>query len=189
MPSAMPTSSAASPPDARIAPARPRRAPPGQGARHLRRRTTEHLLIVTTDRLSAFDVVLPDPIPGKGRVLTSISNFWFGRTRHIVPNHLQPTARSSVRCRIRPSARRSRTARMVVRRLQGAAGRGRGARLPDRLGLEGLPAHRRGLRHRAARRACGMAERAAASRSSRPSTKAARGAPRREHRLRRDRGS
>jgi len=48
----------------------------------------QHLLIVTTDRLSAFDVVLPDPIPGKGAVLTSLSNFWFGRTRDIVPNHL-----------------------------------------------------------------------------------------------------
>jgi phosphoribosylaminoimidazole-succinocarboxamide synthase len=46
------------------------------------------MLIVTTDRLSAFDVVLPDPIPDKGRVLNSISNFWFERTRHIVPNHL-----------------------------------------------------------------------------------------------------
>jgi len=46
------------------------------------------MLIVTTDRLSAFDVVLPDPIPHKGRVLTEISNFWFGRTRHIVANHL-----------------------------------------------------------------------------------------------------
>lgn len=48
----------------------------------------EHLLIVTTDRLSAFDVVLPDPIPGKGGVLTRVSNFWFGRLRGIVPNHL-----------------------------------------------------------------------------------------------------
>jgi phosphoribosylaminoimidazole-succinocarboxamide synthase len=48
----------------------------------------QHMLIVTTDRLSAFDVVLPDPIPGKGSVLTRISNFWFERTRHIVPNHL-----------------------------------------------------------------------------------------------------
>jgi phosphoribosylaminoimidazole-succinocarboxamide synthase len=47
-----------------------------------------HMLIVATDRLSAFDVVLPDPIPGKGRVLTEISNFWFEKTRHIVPNHL-----------------------------------------------------------------------------------------------------
>jgi phosphoribosylaminoimidazole-succinocarboxamide synthase len=46
------------------------------------------MLIVTTDRLSAFDVVLPDPIPDKGRVLNGISNFWFGRTRHLVPNHL-----------------------------------------------------------------------------------------------------
>ncbi len=48
----------------------------------------EHLLIVTTDRLSAFDVVLPDPIPLKGEVLTKISAFWFDKTRHIVPNHL-----------------------------------------------------------------------------------------------------
>ena len=47
-----------------------------------------HMLIVTTDRLSAFDVVLPDPIPGKGQVLTRISNFWFEHTRHLVPNHL-----------------------------------------------------------------------------------------------------
>jgi phosphoribosylaminoimidazole-succinocarboxamide synthase len=48
----------------------------------------DSMLIVTTDRLSAFDVVLPDPIPDKGRVLNSISNFWFSRTAHIVPNHL-----------------------------------------------------------------------------------------------------
>jgi phosphoribosylaminoimidazole-succinocarboxamide synthase len=48
----------------------------------------QHMLIVTTDRLSAFDVILPDPIPGKGRVLTRISNFWFGRMRHVIPNHL-----------------------------------------------------------------------------------------------------
>ena len=48
----------------------------------------EHLLIVTTDRLSAFDVVMPDPIPGKGAVLTELSNFWFERTRTVVPNHL-----------------------------------------------------------------------------------------------------
>jgi phosphoribosylaminoimidazole-succinocarboxamide synthase len=48
----------------------------------------DRLLIVASDRLSAFDVVLPDPIPGKGRILTAISNFWFARTRHIVANHL-----------------------------------------------------------------------------------------------------
>ena len=48
----------------------------------------EHLLIVTSDRLSAFDVVLPTPIPGKGEVLTAVSNFWFARTRELVANHL-----------------------------------------------------------------------------------------------------
>ena len=48
----------------------------------------KHMLIVTTDRLSAFDVILPDPIPGKGRVLTRISNFWFKKLQHIMPNHL-----------------------------------------------------------------------------------------------------
>ena len=47
----------------------------------------EHLLIVATDRLSAFDVVLPDPIPGKGAVLTGLSRFWFSRTGAIVRNH------------------------------------------------------------------------------------------------------
>ncbi len=48
----------------------------------------ELLLIVTSDRLSAFDVILPDPIPGKGEVLTSVANFWFGKLSHIVPNQL-----------------------------------------------------------------------------------------------------
>ncbi len=48
----------------------------------------DHLLMVTTDRLSAFDVVLPDPIPGKGAVLTAISGFWFERMASLVPNHL-----------------------------------------------------------------------------------------------------
>jgi phosphoribosylaminoimidazole-succinocarboxamide synthase len=47
-----------------------------------------YLLMVATDRLSAFDVVLPDPIPGKGAMLCQISNFWFGKTEHLVHNHL-----------------------------------------------------------------------------------------------------
>jgi len=76
-----------------------------------------HMLIVTTDRLSAFDVVLPDPIPGKGQVLTSISEFWFGRTRHIVPNHLSdfPLSRA-----VPDAAERALIAdrAMVVRRLK-----------------------------------------------------------------------
>ena len=54
------------------------------------------LLIVATDRLSAFDVVLPDPIPGKGEMLTQISNFWFGKTAHIIANHLLPTRPADV---------------------------------------------------------------------------------------------
>ena len=48
----------------------------------------DYLLMVATDRLSAFDVVLPDPIPGKGVVLTAVSDFWFRRTQDIIPNHL-----------------------------------------------------------------------------------------------------
>src|SRR4030042_623928 len=50
------------------------------------------LLIVATDRISAFDVVMADPIPEKGRVLTAISAFWFEITEHIIPNHLIPTS-------------------------------------------------------------------------------------------------
>ncbi len=48
----------------------------------------QHMLIVTTDRLSAFDVILPTPVPGKGAVLTSVSNFWFKKTEGLIPNHL-----------------------------------------------------------------------------------------------------
>ncbi|AZR28208.1 phosphoribosylaminoimidazolesuccinocarboxamide synthase [Xanthomonas vasicola pv. arecae] len=55
----------------------PADAPPG-----------DYLLIVATDRLSAFDVVLPDPIPGKGEMLCQVSNFWFHKTEHLMPNHL-----------------------------------------------------------------------------------------------------
>jgi len=47
-----------------------------------------HLLMVATDRLSAFDVVLPDPIPWKGAILTALSNFWFDRTKGIIGNHI-----------------------------------------------------------------------------------------------------
>ena len=56
----------------------------------------QRLLIVTTDRLSAFDVVLPDPIPGKGHVLDEISRFWFARTASLIPNHLTGQSLASV---------------------------------------------------------------------------------------------
>jgi phosphoribosylaminoimidazole-succinocarboxamide synthase len=68
----------------------------------------DQLLIVTSDRLSAFDVVLPNPIPDKGRVLSALANFWFARLAHIVPNQLTgitpetvvaPTEREQVRGR------------------------------------------------------------------------------------------
>lgn len=54
------------------------------------------LLVIQTDRLSAFDVILPDPIPGKGSVLTALSNFWFARLAHVIPNHLTGIAPESV---------------------------------------------------------------------------------------------
>jgi phosphoribosylaminoimidazole-succinocarboxamide synthase len=56
----------------------------------------DKLLVVQTDRLSAFDVILPDPIPGKGEVLTTVSNFWFNKLRHVIPNHLTGIAPESV---------------------------------------------------------------------------------------------
>jgi len=54
------------------------------------------MLIVASDRLSAFDVVMAEPIPGKGEILTRISNFWFDRTRELVPNHLSGIAVADV---------------------------------------------------------------------------------------------
>lgn len=54
------------------------------------------LLMVASDRLSAFDVVLPDPVPGKGEILTAMSNAWFARTEALVPNHLLPETAASV---------------------------------------------------------------------------------------------
>ena len=56
----------------------------------------DHLLIVTTDRLSAYDVVLPDPVPGKGQVLTRISNFWFEMMEDLIPNHLTDRQLNSI---------------------------------------------------------------------------------------------
>ncbi|MBZ0094437.1 MAG: phosphoribosylaminoimidazolesuccinocarboxamide synthase [Sulfuricella sp.] len=76
----------------------------------------ERLLIVTTDRLSAFDVVLPTPIPGKGEVLTRISDFWFARLGHILPNQLTGIAPESV---VAPNERDQVMGRAtVVRRLK-----------------------------------------------------------------------
>ena len=77
----------------------------------------EALLIVTTDRLSAFDVVLPTPIPGKGRVLTALSEFWFERMADLVPGHIADIALEEA---VPDAAERARIAgrAMVVRRLK-----------------------------------------------------------------------
>ncbi len=77
----------------------------------------QRLLIVTTDRLSAFDVILPDPIPGKGEVLTAVANFWFERLAHVVPNHLTGVDPESV---VQGEAERAqvRGRAIVVRRLR-----------------------------------------------------------------------
>jgi phosphoribosylaminoimidazole-succinocarboxamide synthase len=58
--------------------------------------SSDRLLIVTTDRLSAFDVIMGEPIPAKGRVLNQMSNFWFDKLKHIVPNHLTDVAPETV---------------------------------------------------------------------------------------------
>jgi len=78
---------------------------------------TDRLLIVTTDRLSAFDVILPDPIPGKGEVLTRVANFWFDRTAHIVSNHLTGDDPGSIVTAADERAALGQRA-MVVKRLQ-----------------------------------------------------------------------
>jgi phosphoribosylaminoimidazole-succinocarboxamide synthase len=97
------------------------------------------LLIVTTDRVSAFDVILPTPIPGKGALLTAMSEFWFDLLADIVPNHLITTDVEAMGPAVAPH----------VDILRG---------LHHRLRLEGLPGHRRDLRHpRPPRHAAGRA--------------------------------
>ena len=79
-----------------------------------------HLLIVASDRLSAFDVILPTAIPGKGAVLTAVANFWFARTRHIVPNHLQRAEKTLEQALPDPAERAKVADRAVVaRKLRG----------------------------------------------------------------------
>ena len=76
----------------------------------------DRLLVIQTDRLSAFDVVLPTPVPGKGRVLTALSHFWFERLAQVIPNHLTGIAPETV---VAPDERDQVAGRaMVVRRLK-----------------------------------------------------------------------
>ena len=76
----------------------------------------DKLLVIQTDRLSAFDVILPDPIPGKGRVLTEMSFYWFKKLGHVVPNHLTGVAPESI---VAPDERAQVAGRaMVVRKFK-----------------------------------------------------------------------
>jgi phosphoribosylaminoimidazole-succinocarboxamide synthase len=77
----------------------------------------DRLLIVQTDRLSAFDVILPTPVPGKGKVLTALSNFWFKKLGHVIPNHLTNIVPESV---VKKDSEREQIAgrAFVVRRLK-----------------------------------------------------------------------
>jgi phosphoribosylaminoimidazole-succinocarboxamide synthase len=76
----------------------------------------DKLLVIQSDRLSAFDVILPTPVPGKGRVLTALSDFWFERLGHVIPNHLTGIAPETV---VAPGERDQVVGRaMVVRRLK-----------------------------------------------------------------------
>ena len=130
----------------------------------------DRLLMVASDRISAFDVVLPTPIPDKGRVLTGLSHFWFGRTEEIIPNHLITTELAAYP----PEAQRAPDLAgrsMLVKRL---------TMMPIEcvvrgylvgLGMEGLPGHRHRLRPQPPA-GHGRGPEAAEAASSRPSTKA-----------------
>ena len=117
----------------------------------------DHLLLVASDRVSAFDVVMREPIPRKGAVLTQISAFWFERLADVFPSHYVTAAADEIVDRI-PAlrGRRSEIAgrAMLVRRTAAGAVRVRRARLPLRLGVGGVPrlghARRRGAAGRPA---------------------------------------
>ncbi|MCL4368635.1 MAG: phosphoribosylaminoimidazolesuccinocarboxamide synthase [Actinobacteria bacterium] len=76
----------------------------------------DSLLMVTTDRISAFDVVLPNAIPHKGAVLTQLSAFWFDRTKHIIPNHLISASLADFPDRLQPHANQLDARAMLVRK-------------------------------------------------------------------------
>ena len=107
----------------------------------------DRLLLVATDRLSAYDHVLRPAIPGKGKILTQLTNFWLERLSGIVPNHLLATEVADFPAELQPPAAELAAARSLVRKAAGAALRVRGARLSRRQRLQGVP--RRGT-------ACGI---------------------------------
>ena len=109
------------------------------------------LLLVATDRLSAFDVILPDGIPGKGIILTQMSNWWFERTAGLIPNHLLPDQPGEF-ARRGLHDRDLQLRSMIVRKLKPPHHRVRSPRLSHRQRLALLSEIRPGLRHSAPRR-------------------------------------
>ena len=97
-----------------------------------------HLLIVATDRISAFDVIMPNPVPGKGEVLTRMSAFWFEKMGDIIPNHVVSTNPDEYPAACAPYREILRGRSMLVKKAKPPAGRVRRPRLPERLRLEGL---------------------------------------------------
>ena len=114
------------------------------------------LLLVTSDRISAFDVIMNEPIPDKGFVLTQISAFWFRQMEDIVKNHIISTDVADFPAVCQPYADVLKGRSMWVKKAKPLAGRMHRSRLCLRLGLEGLQGHRFHLRHQAAGRAEGI---------------------------------
>ena len=143
------------------------------------------LLLVASDRISAFDVVLPTEIPDKGRVLTGLSRFWFAETSGIVRNHLLDTDPTIIKDALDiataepqtdrpPHFRIPRSVRYVARSGDDLPAdrsrprRGGRPRLPGRVWLEGIPGGRCRLRRRRCPRACARAIRSRSRSSRRP---------------------
>ena len=100
----------------------------------------DRILMVASDRLSAFDVIMGEPIPGKGEILTQMALFWFDRLGHLCPNHLTGDAPESV---VTPEEVPQVTGPLHAgQAAQADSGRSRGARLPGRQRLEGIPGER-----------------------------------------------
>ena len=104
---------------------------------------SDRILMVASDRLSAFDVVMGEPIPGKGRVLTQMALFWFARLGHIVPE--PPHRRRPGKRRRRRRARAGARPLDAGQALDAVADRGRRSRLSRRQRLEGVPGERQSV--------------------------------------------
>ena len=101
----------------------------------------QHMLIVTTDRISAFDVIMPTPVPGKGIILNQVTQFWMNKLSHVIPNQLCDLKLEDV-LPDESRTRRSGRARDDRQKAESTAGRGHRSRLHHRFRLERLPGNR-----------------------------------------------